>query len=325
MIQRGNPLTMSSIDNNTWIDIFPALYPSFPNINLTQSKIWEWSLVLASKQIEHIINKRRGTWQILVYYYEQNMAIEEIYLYEEENKLVSVEKERKGVKGGIEPSIWSLSLLVIFYKVTQMPISIWRHTPVPWYNLGSVNAHFIFQGEWWRLITGLTLHANLTHLMGNIFIGGVFIILLCRELGSGLGWFLSFFSGVLGNMINTIVRGYPHDSIGASTAVFGAVGILGGIRSIDKKNGALIQKMFPFAAGLGLVALLGTGGEHTDVGAHVFGFLAGFVLGVFIESLQQIRVNISSKKLNICLGITVLGMNIAAWTAALLFGNVSES
>jgi len=37
--------------------------------------------------------------------------------------------------------------------------------------------------------------------------------------------------------------------------------------------------LLPVAAGLALVASLGTAGENTDIGAHVFGLAAGFGLG----------------------------------------------
>ena len=39
------------------------------------------------------------------------------------------------------------------------------------------------------------------------------------------------------------------------------------------------------AAGLALLAALGTAGEHTDLGAHLFGFLARILFGAVAEYL----------------------------------------
>jgi hypothetical protein len=39
-------------------------------------------------------------------------------------------------------------------------------------------------------------------------------------------------------------------------------------------------RVAPLIAGLGLLAYTGTAGENTDLGAHLFGFIAGFALGL---------------------------------------------
>ena len=70
-------------------------------------------------------------------------------------------------------------------------------------------------------------------------------------------------------------------AVGASTAVFGAVGLLAG-RGVAQRlrRGELGLRIWvPLAAGLALIAMLGTG-ERSDIWAHGFGFLAGSFLGV---------------------------------------------
>jgi rhomboid protease GluP len=105
----------------------------------------------------------------------------------------------------------------------------------------------------------------------------VLIHLLCKQLGSGLGWTLLLLSGVLGNLLNILLRG-EHLSVGFSTAVFGAVGLLSGLHM---RRGAGFGKglLLPLGAALSLLAFLGTEGERTDLGAHLWGLAAGLGLG----------------------------------------------
>jgi len=77
-----------------------------------------------------------------------------------------------------------------------------------------------------------------------------------------------------------------HLSIGFSTAVFGAAGVLAGLKAAsgegDLRAGARPAGqgwLLPVAAALALVATLGTAGESTDISAHFFGLLAGLGLG----------------------------------------------
>jgi len=70
-------------------------------------------------------------------------------------------------------------------------------------------------------------------------------------------------------------------SVGASTAIFGAIGILAGLRILTPgRVGSRLGKWWVVAAtSLVLLALLGTG-PNADLLAHVFGLLAGGALGL---------------------------------------------
>jgi membrane associated rhomboid family serine protease len=99
-------------------------------------------------------------------------------------------------------------------------------------------------------------------------------------------------AGTLGNLLNALAHlamNGGHLSVGFSTAVFGAAGALAGLKAAsgdgDFRPGAMVGRNMgrgwlpPVAAGLALVASLGTAGDNTDIGAHVFGLLAGLGLG----------------------------------------------
>jgi membrane associated rhomboid family serine protease len=151
----------------------------------------------------------------------------------------------------------------------------------------------IRDGEWWRPFTSLFLHGDLNHMIGNIGFGVIFCVLVAHTVGPVLGWVLILASGAIGNLLTAGIR-YPEEfqSVGASTATFGALGILVGVgaqvawqaRSYRKLGASLV----PVGAGVIMLGWFGAGGENTDVAAHVAGFGVGAVLGL-AASWRQMR------------------------------------
>jgi len=151
-----------------------------------------------------------------------------------------------------------------------------------WGALGAVQAGLIRGGEWWRAATALGLHADLGHLAGNLAAGAALGVLVTQVLGWGLGWLAILLAGVLGNGLNAALQPAAHTAVGASTAVFGALGLLSGharrSRAVPWRGG--LRRWAPVGGGVMLLALLGAGGERTDAGAHLAGFAAGWAVGL---------------------------------------------
>ncbi len=152
---------------------------------------------------------------------------------------------------------------------------------------GSMDAVGLFtRGEWWRPLTALFLHGDISHLMGNLIFGLWYGTLVNRGLGTVTGWGLILLSGVLGNtVVGAIHFPDPHLSLGASTAVFGALGLLVAEGLVHRWHQRLAARLgpilVPLAAGGVLLGL--TGGfddPQTDSLAHAFGFLTGILLGL---------------------------------------------
>jgi membrane associated rhomboid family serine protease len=153
-----------------------------------------------------------------------------------------------------------------------------------WFERGAINSAAILgQGEWWRLVTALTLHADLVHLVGNSLIGGLIIHLLSKTIGYGFAWLCLLLNGATGNLLNIILRRQPHISVGLSTAVFAAIGMLTGLQLGRFTSRSLRDILLPLGAGAGLLAFLGSEGVHTDLGAHFFGFIIGICSGVLLS------------------------------------------
>jgi membrane associated rhomboid family serine protease len=168
-----------------------------------------------------------------------------------------------------------IGALFLFFQLTGP----WQGKSL-WFQIGAIDNHAILeQGQWWRLITALTLHADEMHLLGNCLIGGFMVHLLCRTIGFGSAWFLLLLTGAFGNLLNIIFRDTIHYSVGFSTAVFAAIGMFSGLQ-MKKNRFTLSGILLPLGAGIGLLAFLGTEGERTDLGAHLWGFGCGIVAGL---------------------------------------------
>ena len=185
-----------------------------------------------------------------------------------------------------------------------------------WLERGSADAGRILSGETWRAVTALTLHADLAHVLSNAAGAAVFVAALSSMLGSGLAFALFLLAGAGGNLLNAYFYGPPHMSIGASTAVFGAVGMLGGLAMAKRRKAVQRGRRrawIPIAAALGLLAILGTGGGRVDVLAHLFGFSFGAVLGVFVAYLAPDPPRLRAQW---SWGAVALAVVIWCWTLA---------
>jgi membrane associated rhomboid family serine protease len=279
----------------------------------------QWSLILEAADIPNTIEYERKSWVIKVSPFHEKKALQEIAEYmEESSDWPPYRPKRKGAVPVLSkyqpPTILMMGGLVILFIITGPWIS-----QSQWFLQGAVSGKEIIEhGQWWRLVTGLTLHADIVHLFGNVLIGGVLVHFLCRLLGHGLGWFLILASGTLGNLFNILIRGYSHTSVGFSTAIFGTIGILSGYQAVSRRSAPLREILLPLAAGAGLLAFLGAGGPRSDLGAHLFGFLAGGILGALLVFLPSQKILINKEHLQSNLYIASLGIVGLSWWLALM-------
>ncbi len=192
-----------------------------------------------------------------------------------------------------------------------------------WFAAGAATADRILAGQWWRTITALTLHADAMHVLGNAVASLIFVAALGRWLGDGLALLLTLLAGAGGNLVTAYLYGGGHNSVGASTATFGALGILGGLqilrwlRPSPRDHFGLRRAYTVLAACLGLFAMLGVG-ERADVVAHAaglgLGLVFGLALGLAVGSLLRRPVGWIGQSLSLLATVSTLA---GAWWAAL--------
>ncbi len=238
----------------------------------------EWALALFAEGVAATVERESGGYALSVRDSDAERATSILDVYESENPPPPPVEIEPDHPGAFNAALAAMGAMSIFFLVTGG-----RDMSVRWFERGSADAQRILSGELWRTVTALTLHADLGHVLGNALAGALFLTFLGRSLGPGLAIALALVAGVGGNFVNAILHGTAHSTLGASTSVFGAVGLLSG-RGVVRRGhiGARgYRRWTPFAGGLALLAMLGTG-SRADLGAHLLGLLLGAVLGVLV-------------------------------------------
>lgn len=248
----------------------------------------EAALVLAAKDLAYTIEREGREWLIQVDPPIVEIAKAELEAYSREERTRPAPPTASPLeKVRTAPLFVTGWILSGFFFVQQMLGEAWTRS-------GAAISRDILRGEWWRTITALTLHGDLPHLVANLATGLLFAAFLQPQFGVGMTWLLILLSGALGNAVNAWgYRGETHASIGASTAVFGALGLLVGAelwaRWSHPHTRSRWSLVIPLGAGLALLAYLGVGDERKQVDfmAHWWGFAVGIPLGVLATALRS--------------------------------------
>lgn len=280
----------------------------------------ERALVAAAREVAHRIDRAGDQWILLVAATARDEVLRELALFESEQRERPAEPAPASL-GKIEP----LSLYVAAWFMGTC-FFLQNMVPKEWIERGAADSIAIMQqGEWWRTFTALTLHGDLPHVVANIATGLLFAAFLLPQLGTGLTWLAIVLSGAIGNAINAWAYGSePHITIGASTACFGALGLLVGmdffVRCSTPHTRSRWQLVLPLGAGLALLAYLGSGGEDAereriDYMAHFWGFAAGLILGGG-AALLRLRER-APKLLQRLAAIGAVAVLVVAWRLAI--------
>lgn len=273
----------------------------------------ERSLVLAAMYIDYSVERTWWGWCLLVPETEEGEARRQLALYEQEQRpapsRVKAFPPRAGAKLGVLAYV--AILLTVFLFQARYAFGI------DWTLAGRVDVAAIRAGEYWRMFTALTLHRDVFHLLSNLAFGAFFAALLGSRLGGGVAWLAILLAGASGNWLNSLVQRPEHLSVGASTAVFAALGLLATYFSVPGRlnQETWARRWAPIVAGLWVLAWLGTGDARTDIVAHLTGFVAGFLLGILLGRVPAPGPRDSAVQW--VTGVIALAGVIGAWSLAL--------
>ena len=239
----------------------------------------EWELVLLAQGLSPRLRRTPDGVVLSVSEAERDRALASLSAYDRENSQ-NLAARVEPIESGSWVAAAAVGLmLLLFYSITVQ----WLPA-LSWFARGAADAERILHGELWRTVTALTLHADVAHVLSNAVAAAIFLSAVFSLVGVGLGGALVLLAGAGGNLANAFLHDSAHISIGASTAVFAAVGLLGSLAVTRRRRSALSRwrAWLPAAAALALLGMLGSSGQRVDIWAHLCGLVVGAVLGMLI-------------------------------------------
>lgn len=284
-----------------------------------KSKLGEWSLVLRSQEIGHGLSAQPDGFYVTVHDRDADRSVDAIRAYEEENEDFRAPppvRERLPFQSTLAAPMLAAAIAV--FSLITGPAALRS----AWFAAGTADNVRIFQGEVYRTVTALTLHADAAHVLGNALAGTVFLGFLFRRLGVGRGIFLTVVAGALANWANAALHMFMHQahrSIGASTAVFAAVGLLAATQLTLNRHAGVrrwTDRVGPIVGGVALLGMLGSSAQ-SDLWAHLLGLVVGLVVGVAVLLPKRARAPLGPRG-QLLLGGLSFALVIASWVVAAL-------
>src|SRR3990172_2203029 len=197
----------------------------------------EYAVVLAASGIPYRLEATDAGWVLMVAARDAVPAVDALAAYDEENRDGAPIDALLPAYGETWIGALIAALLVGFFAVTGPP-----ERASIWFDQGRASAQQILAGELWRTVTALTLHANVAHVLGNAVTCMVLLTALTWWLGPGVGTWLVLLAGAGGNALTALAHRAPYASIGASTAVFGALGILAVLQFVARRQRRVVGR-----------------------------------------------------------------------------------
>lgn len=291
-----------------------ALVAKSPNA----SELDRWALALLALNIAHqILPLSDGTGGLVVRNQDAHRAADTVRAVDEEEAararaaIMTLPPEK--MPGW---ALWFTQLLaLVLLGVAALAGSRGAHTFMM--EAGKMDALAVLEGGWQRLFTGVTLHADGAHLMGNLVFMMVVAPTVVHRLGPGVAAFALVFTGAAGNVVTAGYHGALFGNVGASGGIFGLLCMLGILAARTRQSRLGGNRwILGMGAGLALLSMLGFG-EESDVVAHVAGFASAVPLGLWMPIKPRDHVPAWWWLMQLGLGAVAVGVTCLAWWTAL--------
>jgi rhomboid protease GluP len=167
-----------------------------------------------------------------------------------------------------------ITIHIILYLLTILPFfpNIWFFE-----NFSGVNL-YIYEGEYWRLITPTFMHNGFSHMLFNSFSLLLFGPPLEQMLGKGKYLFVYLFSGFIANLATLFLEPLTYTHVGSSGAIFGLFGYYLSIimfrkHMLTRQNSQIILTLLVLSLVMTFID------RNINITAHLFGLLGGYILG----------------------------------------------
>lgn len=160
------------------------------------------------------------------------------------------------------------------------------------YNVGTFSVEqLIGDGEWYRMVTSMFLHADISHIVSNMLLLYYIGNIVERQIGHLPYLVLYFLSGLTGNVFSAgyeLLSGEFVSTLGASGAVFGVEGALLMLALVHKgRITDMTTGRIAFAITFSLYC--GFTSSYVNNAAHIGGVLAGFLAAGLLWLLPEGR------------------------------------
>jgi rhomboid protease GluP len=175
--------------------------------------------------------------------------------------------------------------LAVFLAMLAEGADLWMPRADLLNQWGGVDPVAIWDGEPWRLVTGMFVHGGLIHVGFNLFVLWQVGRLLEPVMGPSRFSLVYFASGIAGFALSVLVR--PAMAVGASGAIFGLVGATMAWALVAREqpySRALLRALLPFVV---INLAIGFALPFIDNAAHIGGLIMGFILGYGLLADQK--------------------------------------
>ncbi|MDD3368624.1 MAG: rhomboid family intramembrane serine protease [Lachnospiraceae bacterium] len=221
---------------------------------------------------------------------------EEIEELADEEIVFNKEKQVAGIKVKRKAMPWMTIALVTVNVIIYLLCALSGNVL---YNIGVFDKIAILQnGEYYRIISSMFLHADVSHIFSNMLI--LFLAGELVERHRGHLWFAIYYfaAGIGGNLLYLYYEIMSDDytaSLGASGAVFGIVGAILALTILSKGKLESVT--------IGRVAFMifysgysGLTSSYVNNVAHLGGVVTGFVVAIVVEIFRKITKREKRKK-----------------------------
>jgi len=275
----------------------------------SQGLAFDYSLVLLSQGIESTVFRDDAGWRLTLRPEEHERARAVLAQYRRENRgwawREHLVEAGARIHGGALLWCFFLAFLYWWAEVGGAGLK----------SCGQMSNEAVRAGEWWRLFTAVTLHADLGHLVANLTAGFLTLGLAMNRWGAGVALLAAWFAGAFGNSADLLLYSETHRSLGASGMVMGGLGLLAvpPFRSLDPGSNPRRSVVRGLFGGLLLFVLLGLN-PASDVVAHTGGFVGGVLLGFCLAAMPLSALRHPAA--NLVCGAVLAGTAMLAWSLA---------
>lgn len=184
-------------------------------------------------------------------------------------------------------------------------------------DMGALVPTLVAEGQWWRLLSAMFLHADPFHLLLNAYALYLFGSLVESSLGTSRFAAIYFVTGLAAGATSFAFGDAVRVAVGASGAIFG---LLGTWLAYNWRRRQLRAAQANVRLALFLIAInvvFGFSVAGIDNAAHLGGLGAGVLAGLAAEGVGRRGLRTASRTIGLAL-IAVAAVAVVAWRSAAL-------